>query len=198
MSDDQPMNNWNLWGPELEEALTSLCWNQPEPYLAETLREIDPETHFVQWHCRHILEAVRLCYCELGATDWHTIVVCLAEMGLLKEVGDKQRLDEIYRNPGYGSLHAWYIATLKAIAEQRSTDPTMPLYFFTGGGAESFLAAVRVVTVIRPILVRFEFVVSDTGSLVGVTARAFPSSLRHNLRGRDNKWRAIRHIPFKN
>jgi len=128
------MNNWNFWGPELDEAVVSLCWNQPEPYLAETLRQLDLKTHLSQPHCQHILESIRLCYTELGATDWHTVLCCLSEQGLLKEVGeDKQLLDRIFRNPGYGSLFKWYINTLKAIAQQRAVDPVTPLYLFTGG-----------------------------------------------------------------
>jgi hypothetical protein len=129
--------NWDYWAAELEEALVSMCWHQPDLYLAETLRQIDPQVHFIQRHCQCLLEAVELCYCELNACDWHTVLCCLAEQGLLREVGeDKQLLDRIFRNPGHGSLFQFYINTLKAIAEQRGTDRAKSLVFFTGGKAE--------------------------------------------------------------
>jgi len=59
-------NNWHHCAPELEEAVVATCWRKPDGYLAETLRQIDPETDLGQPHCRHLIKAVELCYCDLG------------------------------------------------------------------------------------------------------------------------------------
>jgi replicative DNA helicase len=82
------------YAPEVEERPVSLCWHEPAR-LAEVLRRLDPSTHFVQPHLRHILEAIRIGYTELGAVDWCTVVQVLRERRLLEECGDLQLLDEV-------------------------------------------------------------------------------------------------------
>jgi hypothetical protein len=120
------------YAPEVETALVSLVWRHPE-YLEPVLRELDPETHFVQPHCRHILKAVQLVFTQLGATDWSSIVQALREQKLLEETGNLVLLDEVFTYDACGSLLNYYIDLLKDYAKQRKADPTQPVYRFTGG-----------------------------------------------------------------
>src|SRR5215470_7020464 len=106
------------YAPEVEERLVSICWHEPAR-LAEVLRRLEPSTHFVQPHLRHILEAIEISYRELGAVDWCTVLQVLSEQHLLEEVGGRQLLDELWRNPGYVSLFNYYVDLLTDYAVQR-------------------------------------------------------------------------------
>ena len=91
------------YAPEVEQALVGLIWQEPK-LLERLLRELDPAIHFVQPHLRHILEAIRIGYAQLGAVDWCVVVQILREQKLLEQVGELQTLDELWRNPGYSAL----------------------------------------------------------------------------------------------
>jgi hypothetical protein len=120
------------YAPEVEQALVGLIWQEPK-LLERLLRELDPAIHFVQPHLRHILEAIRIGYAQLGAVDWCVVVQILREQKLLEQVGELQTLDELWRNPGYSALFDYYINLLKSYAEQRGTNPHEPVFRFTGG-----------------------------------------------------------------
>ena len=123
------------YAPEVEVALVSFLWRHPE-HLGQVLRELDLNLHFVQWHCRRILEAIAIVYSDLGAVDWPFVVQALREQHLLDAVGNLQLVDEVYRYDACGSLFFEYIALLKSYAQQRATDPTQPLIRFTGGSGQ--------------------------------------------------------------
>ena len=120
------------YAPEVEERLVSLVWHHPE-HLARVLQQLDPEVHFVQPHIRHILEAVRISYSELGECDWTTVVQVLREQKMLEEVGNLELLDQVWRHEGCMSFLDYYIELLQDYAIQRGIDPHQPVFRFTGG-----------------------------------------------------------------
>ena len=120
------------YAAEVEEALVSLLWHHPE-LIAEALRVIEPATHLSQPKCRHLLEAITLCYRQAGATDWATSLECLAELGHLQECGGLLELDRLYSRPGHLVLFSHYLALLADYAAHRGTQ-SQP-QFYSGGRA---------------------------------------------------------------
>jgi hypothetical protein len=127
--------------PEIEESLVSMCWHEPER-LSGLLRELDLSVHFVQPHCRKILEALNLCYSELGTSDWASVIQTVRELGTLGQCGGLEGLNEIFRLkenqvPGEltDSVFAHYCDMLKRYGVARASRPVEGVYRVRGGKA---------------------------------------------------------------
>jgi DnaB-like helicase N terminal domain len=123
----------SYYAAEVESALVTLLWHEPD-LLGATLRQLDPEAHFVVPAHRWILEAIRIVYGDQGCCDFALVVQVLRELGLLEDCGGLQGLNALYaQNWGYVSLLDEYISVLKEYAIQRGVDPCKPVYRYVGG-----------------------------------------------------------------
>jgi hypothetical protein len=129
------------FAPEIEQALVSLCFYAPER-IAVLKRELDVEVHFTRPELRYILEAIQLAYCELGTSDFASVIVVLRELGRLEDCGGIGEVNTIFGQYRYGfscpqaeeEIFAHYLAMLKAYALAREQTPGgPPIYHFAGG-----------------------------------------------------------------
>jgi hypothetical protein len=86
---------YNDYSAEIETACASLLWHHPE-WLAQFLREHDPQVVFFQPHLRQVVEAVNIAYGEVGLADWPTVVKVVRELDAYRQCGELDGLNEIY------------------------------------------------------------------------------------------------------
>lgn len=85
----------NDYSPEIETATASMLWHHPD-WLAQFLREHDPDVVFFQPHVRRIVQAINIAYSELGLADWPDVVQVIRELGAYEEVGGLDGLSALY------------------------------------------------------------------------------------------------------
>lgn len=123
----------NYYAPEVEEALVTLVWHNPQ-LLPRVLRCLDPGVHILQEHLRFILEAIQLSSDLLGASDFATVVQALREDGRFEACGELIGLDALWtKNYGYESLLDYYIELLKIYASKRLERNPARVLIFSGG-----------------------------------------------------------------
>jgi hypothetical protein len=138
MNEDQ--NNTSYFAPEVEQAVVSLCWHEPER-LAQFYREFDPGAHIGQPHLLVILEAIAIAYGELGTTDFAAIVQIVRELGRMVSCGGLDGLNQVYQaqldgrtNPEHTEkIWTEYLRLLRYYAQNRKADPPRSADFFTRG-----------------------------------------------------------------
>ena len=95
MSNNPEAAGYNDYSAEIETACASLLWHHPE-WLAQFLREHDPQVVFFQPHLRQVVEAVNIAYGEAGLADWPTVVKVVRELNAYRECGELDGLNAIY------------------------------------------------------------------------------------------------------
>jgi hypothetical protein len=116
--------------PEIEIALVCGLWHEPDR-LAEVMRWLVPAVHLRQPYLRLVIEALLLCYNELGACDWASVLACLTELGYLGECGGREGLDNLYSARWYQPLFPFYCEEIRKAGRERLGRPVLPK--FTGG-----------------------------------------------------------------
>lgn len=127
-----------IYAREIEQGLVSLCFYDPER-LAIVYQKLDPALAITQPHLRHILEAIKLAYCELGATDFPSVITVLREEGQLEACGGLDGVNQVleaYRYPAKSPLveeriFAHYLDMLARYAVGRANN--MPVFFYNRG-----------------------------------------------------------------
>jgi hypothetical protein len=104
---------------------------------------LDPDIHFLDPALRIVLEMLSVVYWQIGALDWASVIQALREVNEIEACGGLEGLNEIYTDGGHypeGRLPQFaeafvreYIQLLYDYANQRESDPTKPVYRFTGG-----------------------------------------------------------------
>jgi hypothetical protein len=133
----EPLSTFQF-APEIEQSLLSLCFYAPER-IAMLKRELDPQIHFSRPELRHILEAIELCYGELGMRDFASVIQTLRELKTLEACGGVAQVNAIFEEYRYGlsseqaleEIFAHYIELLKAYALGRQT--AQPVFRFNRG-----------------------------------------------------------------
>jgi hypothetical protein len=136
------------YAPEIETNTVSILWHEPDR-LADFLRLVDPQTHFVQPHLRIILEAINIAWGELASADFATVAQVIRELGKMEECGGLEGLNQVYSagepiratnaedaailRKQVDVILADYVRMLQAYAENRAIDPARPIYPLTGG-----------------------------------------------------------------
>jgi hypothetical protein len=142
-----------VWAPEIEVATVSAIWHEPV-HCAEFLRVCDPAIHLTQPHLRIILEAIRLAYSELNATDWATVVEVVRELGQFDEVGGLEGLnavysaielnpDPVFRQRVTDPIFKYHVKLLQEYAKHREMDPPQPVTRFSGGRGKAWRNKVK-------------------------------------------------------
>jgi hypothetical protein len=129
-----------LFAHDIEQALVALCFASPQR-IAILKRELNPQVHITRPELRHILEAIDLCYRELCATDFASLICVLRELGWLEDCGDLTGVNAILDEYRYGFASAQieqkifdhYIEMLRAYALARANEPPVPAYRFNRG-----------------------------------------------------------------
>lgn len=128
------------YAPEIEAALVSTCWHQPE-WLATVYRELDPAIHLSQPHLRWLLEAIDLAYRDLGCVNFEVVIQVLRETGHLEDCGGLEGANQVYGLEEYGredpvrneKIFQHYLQMLKTYAVHRKMEPARLPYVFTSG-----------------------------------------------------------------
>lgn len=133
----------NAWSIEIETATVSTLWHQPHR-LPEFRRIIDPQIHITQPHLRHILEAIELCYGELGIDlDFATVVEVVRELGTFNECGGIEGLNQVYTGAETtlttDHVFGHYVGMLQEYARARESHPPRRVTRFSGGKATLYL-----------------------------------------------------------
>lgn len=134
------MNLEAYYAPEVERALVSLLWHQPQQ-LPHVLQKLSPQD-FSDWLCRLVIEAIALAYSEQGQVDFTMVVEILRELDQLENCGGLVSLESLYTvwdrlmdERHYEPLIDFYVGLLKVYAAQREPD-AVPLTGFTGGSGK--------------------------------------------------------------
>jgi hypothetical protein len=144
-----------LFSPEIETALIGLLWREPDR-ISIVKRELDPALHFVQPHCRWLLEAIDLAYRELATVDFACVIEVLRELGRLEDVGGLEGANELWNAGEFLNSPVWqamgktdalfaeYLRMIKQYAVNRGEQPPRPTYLFIGGKGTLLLDKARV------------------------------------------------------
>jgi hypothetical protein len=126
--------------PEIELAFVATLWHEPE-HLAATLRWLVPDVHLRQPYLRLVIHTLALCYAELGACDWPSVLACITELGYFDECGGREGLDSLYSCRWYAPFFPYYSEELKraGLARMGKTFPPR----FTGGTGSIFYSNQR-------------------------------------------------------
>lgn len=87
---------------EIELSVVSFLFREPER-ITDVYRELDPQTHILQPHLRHVLEAQLIAYREEGVPTFADVVRILRELGHLESVGGISGVAEIYDYRRFGA-----------------------------------------------------------------------------------------------
>jgi hypothetical protein len=142
---DERSTSTLFFAPEIESGLIGLVWREPDR-LGTLKRELDPALHFLQPHCRWLLEAIDLAYRELGTADFACVIQVLRELSRLEDVGGLEGANEIYKMAEFVDSPAWnqklsdrlfthHLESLKTYAINRQEQPPRSTYLFRSGKA---------------------------------------------------------------
>jgi hypothetical protein len=130
------------YAAEIERAMVSLLWHEPER-CSQFFQQLDPALHLREPRSRIIAKAINLAFGELGTTDWATVIQVVRELGQYEECGGAEGLNEIYVAKAFRSskeasdlLFAHYMEMLKTYAKARASKEDFPVARFVGGSGQ--------------------------------------------------------------